>query len=376
MAGYNSTIQALFGGGKFEPKAGEVGIEVEMEGKNIYHAPIPPYWRHDKDGSLRGDCAEFILRSPIPRDKVNEALDLLFKTLEVNNTKLRKDSPNTSVHVHLNVQKWTLKQVCNFICVWYILEELLVGWCGEDRTGNVFCLRGADAEAVLFRLSNALKYGNYMKLGDQNGLRYAALNYTSLSKFGSLEVRSLAGVYDKDVIKTWIDILLDIKDFSEKFESPSDVIKEYSQAGAGEFLKMACPRWHGLIKTKDFRDQMHEGMRLIQGVAYCVNWEKAKKKEEVLVDQGLQNLNLAPPNGQPRDVDWNPAGDRIRVNEVRIVDPRIRDDMRFNEEMARMGRDPNGRPLPPRPLEVAAMAAKPMWGLEPDEEDHDNNGDD
>ena len=249
----------------------------------MYQDHVRPYWHRHNDGSLRGESAEFVLAKPISRKEVRPALDKLFEVLSAAGTKIRKDSPNTSVHVHVNVQDLSLKQVYTYITLWYILEDMLVEWCGENRVGNVFCLRGSDAEVAIQRLITAMKFGKYNTLNDQNGLRYLALNYTSIGKFGSLEFRPMAGVYDTEVISTWVEILLSLKDYSLKFTTPAELIREYSSLGEKDFLQQAIPKFHSLVKTKNYVNQLHEGMRLIQGVAYAVNWDKegVKKKDEL-----------------------------------------------------------------------------------------------
>jgi len=195
MAKYNETVRSIYG---LPQVKGEVGIEIELEGKKVLQDNVPPYWVFHVDGSLRGESAEYVLSKPIARDRVPEALDTLFKTLKAHGTRIRDDSPNTSVHVHLNVQEWTLKKVYNLITTWYIFEKMLVQWCGEEREGNLFCLRGADAEVLLQRLASAVRYSKFQYIVDADGLRYSALNPTSMGKFGSIEIRSLAGVYDQE----------------------------------------------------------------------------------------------------------------------------------------------------------------------------------
>ena len=278
---YNKTVREIFGLGKV---AGEVGIEVEVEGKRLIEGGIKPYWRHERDGSLRGqENAEYVLSMPVDRKQVRDALESLFGALEKNGAVLRNNSPNASVHVHLNVQSWTLRKVYTLICLWYILEETLMDWCGEQRVGNLFCLRASDAEAQLLRLASAVRYGRYFDINDQEGLRYAALNYTALGKFGSLEFRGYPALYEASKIDTWVTALLALKDFAEKYETPPEVIMEFSRSGPEDFFKLVLgEKLAHVFATPDYQNQLRAGMRLIQNVAYCVNWEKTsseKKKE-------------------------------------------------------------------------------------------------
>lgn len=359
MSKYNLSVREIFG---LERTQGEVGIEVELEGKNVLMDHIRPLWNYHADGSLRGESAEFVLAKPIARGKVPEALNALFGTLKKHGTKIRQDSPNTSVHIHLNVQEWSLKKVYNLITCWYIFEKMLVKWCGEEREGNLFCLRGQDAEAILQRYASAVRYSRYNTIVDADGLRYAAFNPTSMAKFGSVEFRSLAGVYDEDIIRTWTEILLELKDFAEKFDCPPDIIIEMSRCGSDEFLRMVFPKhWHTLTQG-DYKTYMKEGMRLIQGVAYAVNWERGELtdvKKKVLLDEHQQrgeDPDEVMPNGDDDDAarrDWERPRpgegmqqwqDRLAGGRPIVAEPRLNrwgggappmPRMRLNDIMAR-----------------------------------------
>lgn len=307
MKDYNKTIRELFG---CAAKKGEVGLEIEVEGQGLIHGPVRPFWGYHEDGSLRGpENAEYVLMQPIERKLVPNALENLFTALQKQGSKLRKNSPNTSVHVHLNFQDVSLKQTYTTICTWYILEEALMEYCGAERTGNVFCLRGSDAEAQLQRLASAIRYGRVGDLNDPDGLRYSALNYTSLAKFGSLEFRGLGGVYDPKEIQIWVDILTSLKDFSLRFSDPAELLMEFSRSGPEEFLRMALR--DGLwkhVETKDSGKQLRRGMRLIQNVAYCVAWDKEEKKRPLDDAQAVPEEN----ENNPVAVDMIRPGREVR----------------------------------------------------------------
>jgi len=320
---------------------GEVGIEIEVEGKNLWHNNVDPYWTVHADGSLRGeDNAEYVLTRPIDRKAVPEALKILFETLARNGSKVRKDSPNTSVHVHLNVQQFTIKQVINFICLWYIFEHQLVSFCGEEREGNLFCLRGSDAEVAMQRLQSCLRNGKFTNLNDQDGLRYTALNYTALGKFGSLEVRSLAGIYDEGMINIWVNLLLALKDYSQKFENPSDIIVEFSRTDPQDFMDAALGQNARLIRQRNYRESLREGMRFTQGLAYCVNWNKASQKKQLDEDPAAKVPPIGARNGR-----WIDIGDgEVIWHEEQAERPVVRPAPRVNPFI----RDAAGQEVPRR----------------------------
>ena len=111
-------------------REGEVGIEVEMEGDGLI-AKRTPFWSVTNDGSLRGRGLEFVLREPVTRERVAEAIDELEK-LQVNGW---DDSDRTGVHVHINCQTLTWLETLNFIVLYLAINEEVAkrGWLGAFR---------------------------------------------------------------------------------------------------------------------------------------------------------------------------------------------------------------------------------------------------
>ncbi|MHA2086324.1 MAG: amidoligase family protein, partial [Candidatus Thorarchaeota archaeon] len=101
----------------------------------------------------------------------------------------------------------TNKQLWTFVTCWFVLEELVTDMMsGEGRSGNHFCLRAVDAEALLDSISKYLSTGDRTYIsGDE--IRYSALNLCSLRKFGSLEFRAMRTTTKVYKIKRWINIL-------------------------------------------------------------------------------------------------------------------------------------------------------------------------
>ena len=245
-------------------RTGEVGIEIEMEGDNLYVAPRK-WWRVAMDGSLRGNSVEWVLVQPLPRDQVQPALDYL-----VFNSKdsVLRPSDRCGVHVHINVQKMQLRQMFVFATLYLMLEPLLMRWCGEDREGNLFCLRSGDAEGLLLTMKSALESGDLNTLNTDN-LRYASINFCALFKFGSLEFRGFGTPKNMMDIVKWVDLLLAIKDASLKFKELPDILEQLSGQGINRFLK-------SIFNDKQYRALMHseaepdvyDAIRRLQDVCY------------------------------------------------------------------------------------------------------------
>lgn len=144
----------------FAPKTqvGRFGIEIEVEGQNL--PPAIPYFKRVADHSLRGESAEYVFDKPLNLDQVHKAMDAFI--FYMNGVKV-DDSDRTSVHVHLNVQQWTVKRVFTFFMLYAMFEEFLVKFCGESRENNLFCLRLKDAEGLILTLGRAFKRKRFIQ---------------------------------------------------------------------------------------------------------------------------------------------------------------------------------------------------------------------
>lgn len=224
---------------------GLVGVEIEVEGEGLLHENTVE-WRADKDGSLRGENAEYILQKPLSPPAVFKALDNLRDALVKLNSKITW-SFRTSVHIHLNMLRLTDAQIKNVIYTYLLLENILIEYCGEDRIGNRFCLRVADAEGFIDALH---RYFTTNRLPERDRYRYAAINLDALSKFGSLEFRSMRGTLDKETLETWIGSLVRLRSFAMKMESPEQIFQTYLERGGQEFLEMVV----GKVNAKRFAE--------------------------------------------------------------------------------------------------------------------------
>jgi len=270
---------------------GEIGLEIECEGMNLFSAPIS-WWGTHVDHSLRAykdhQPIEYVLRKPVSRTDVPKALTYLSRKLkEVGSNVV--DSHRTSVHVHVNCQKLTFKEVIQYWAVYAIFEELLVEFSGSDRRGNLFCLRAKDAEHFIQLLEAGLQQNDYTSIFDKD-VRYTACNMASLYKFGSIEFRSMRGTVDQELIQLWVDILLLLRDKALEYKDPQDIVKDFEKYGPEFFLKKITSSRldiYNLLKSfPDYTRKMWDGLRLMRDVAYAISWEeriqyKEKEKEKV-----------------------------------------------------------------------------------------------
>lgn len=255
---------------------GDVGIEIEVEGNKFKKEGLPVGWTYHKDGSLRGvDNAEYVLGKPIAFDKVKPMIESLWQMFQDYGSIL-DDSHRTSVHVHLNMQKFHLNRLAAFLAMYFSVEEILTQWCGEHRVGNLFCLRAKDATAIVSSLKRFIVSDGNAEIRDN--MHYAGLNAQALHKFGSIEVRTLRGVSDPKTILDWVAILERIYKMSADFKDPRDVMAGFSGDGPMNYLKMVLGEHEETVvkeiswSVSQIRDSLYTGIRLAQDLCYCRDW--------------------------------------------------------------------------------------------------------
>lgn len=304
---------------------GNIGLEIEVEGNkfpkygtgqysnytNVQSDYLPAEWSFHHDGSLRGDDnAEYVLKRPLEFDKVPGAVSKLWDMFDGYGT-LLDDSNRTSVHVHLNVQSFHLNRLCSFVGMYFAVEDLLTQWCGDHRVGNLFCLRAKDARGIVSSFKTFLKSEGQSILS--SGLHYSGLNLGALSKFGSLEIRTMRGVSDPKIILDWVAILRRLYDLSGEFTDPRDVVSGFSGGGPLAWLENILGDQYATVvngvpyDTDQIRNSLYEGIRIAQDVCYCRDWSVyvprtvardpfGRKSKTIGTATGLSALLHSPPS--------------------------------------------------------------------------------
>ncbi len=250
---------------------GDIGLEIEVEGRNVElfgHLPRDN-WRVERDGSLRNGGVELVLNKPLSRVGVIRALKEVNDFEKQNGVRV-EDNGRAGVHVHINMQNYTVTQVYNFICAYMIFEDQLTEFCGDHRSGNLFCLRVRDAEDIIDHLVHILQSKQWNEF-NSNHYRYAAMNVTSLYKYGSLEFRAMRSTTDKDVLLQWIDTLLAIRDWSAKFNNPEELVMSLSHEGCDKTFNDVFGNNPAIAYDED---AMMDGIRQAQIIAFCgYDWQ-------------------------------------------------------------------------------------------------------
>lgn len=335
LKNYNRLVSDYFNTGRDSPE-GEIGIEIEVEGRSLPQS-LGSYWTVHQDGSLRGESAEYVLTKPTKRDNVLPYLKYLQKKLSDSTV---NESIRTSVHVHFNMSQKTLLQVYTVLVVYFILEELITEIAGQERVGNLFCLRLKDAEYFIDALEKCARQDDYIGLTDEGRLRYTAVNVCALNKFNSLEFRAMRGTIDPGIIYNWVSLLAELIDNSVKYyRTPLEVIQDFSAIGPDRFLGKVFKDHILEFNYSDLSKRTWEGLRLVQSLAYCTTWnysdqqlvkrvftsKKARPRVEDMWDEPLAPVREPrvtlerPRNPAPPRWAFNPAGAVPAGNTTRVT---------------------------------------------------------
>ena len=271
---------------------GVYGIELELEGGPLPNQ-FPDAWAAVHDGSIKG--IEYVLRKPLSRKDTESALDLLWASMRDAKTKL-KPSNRCSTHVHINVQKMTQFDLFKFLTLYYVVEEVLLTYCGANRHGNLFCVGADEDEGQITRLRNMLIDGGGKYVAQYYGQedRYAALNLVALKKFGSLEFRQFPMTEEPAKLLKWLDILDQLFKRASQYETPDMVLHDLSANGLDYFFDTT---FAGTLSRNeiagDTLEMLKDGMRRVQDMVYAVDWNEIlrnKKEPKKPKPRGVLNL--------------------------------------------------------------------------------------
>lgn len=271
------------------------GVEIELEGQKLSTTDpnITSYWKTVKDGSLRhkvgdplAEAFEYVFRQPLSLEESRVALTNLTKYLNTPPTRVF-ESYRTSIHVHINCMNETIRTIANFITLAMIFDELFVSQNGQTRIGNNFCLRTRDAEGQVNDITESIrKFGTIYNVSGVN--RYSSVNTASLSKFGTIEFRSMECTTDFDRIWHWLTTLQALKVAARMYENPKEVISKFSQKGAlGFLIHNLGPNCGKYVAVPGFDRMLQDGMRLAQDLAYCCDWIAAAPRKVASYDEQI-----------------------------------------------------------------------------------------
>lgn len=256
-------------------------LEVEAEFSEPPNNPMKfNNWRITQDGSLRGHGYEFITTSPLPIKDQDKNLAELFDQEYFKNY---IPSHRTSTHVHANVQNWTMPQLMTFLVTYYLCEPLLTQWGGKQREGNLFCLRLCDAEKSMDAVKLLIDEDFYKLLARFDTYKYAGLNVANVSKIGTVEFRQMRGTNDPQLVKTWLDAIDNLINFSRKFDTPEDALYKYVEDPV-DFIGKATNNLEPVV----FIDRVDQNYSLVFDL---VHYMSTKEERMVALQSKKANSN-------------------------------------------------------------------------------------
>jgi hypothetical protein len=252
---------------------GDFGIEIECEGQNLPIIAAGSAWNQCDDGSLRGEYplsrSEYVLRKPLNHAEAVKAVNYLVDLGKGNNS-VFNFSFRTSVHVHVNVTDLTVNQYLNMVYTYFIIEESLIRYCGDERIGNRFCLRLRDAENIIQYLTSlfADTERTLYRLNLEE-LKYAAINLAATPRYGSLEFRGMSGNLNPEYISVWLKALGSLREFATKFKDPRSIHDYYLKVKPAKFLADVLQDSYRFFSYEDEVHDMNTNFSLTIDLPYA-----------------------------------------------------------------------------------------------------------
>lgn len=273
---------------------GDIGIEVEVEALDKTPLIEVKGWVSKTDGSLRNHGVEYTTLPCNVQDVPRLCTDLFTKLQK--NFKIVEDSPRTSIHVHVNVQQYTLKQAVTAIIATMLMDSTLIQLCSPMRKSNQYCLRIQDAESVVDILNkNLTEKGIQLGQLNEDRVKYTANNYYTLMKFGTIENRMKDGELNVDKVVYWVNLHYHLVKGSLNFYSPSALIDELYNTTFEKFVKKLFSGHDlgGLLGYLD-ADIVKKNAEILFILAYSKNWDRWEKLvEEYLSKNTYKNKKIA-----------------------------------------------------------------------------------
>lgn len=272
-------------------KKADIGIEIEVEGlrlpnaghlEKIVGSKTKTTWTVKTDGSLRNGGLEYVLTNPCKPEEVDELLKGLYETFGTMRTKLDL-SNRCSTHVHINQSGRKINTLTSIIALWSAFEEVLINWCGEERTTNHFCLSSKDTLGLIEGWNRFLENGG--RLGEYfgEGFKYLSLNPRTLRDFGSFEFRTMRADEDWKVIRNWVLFVYTLCKYAEeRYINPQLLANDLSERGGRDIFFDICrfgaiddtfvEEVFDLKQNTEFERLVMEGFRRAQPIVMGHPW--------------------------------------------------------------------------------------------------------
>jgi hypothetical protein len=265
-----STINGLFGCTLLSGPL--YSTEIEVEAGSELPSRTTKHWVAKPEGSLRGYAIEYVSTEPKSLAEAGAAVVNLYQRLQTANCQIR-DSMRASVHVHLNMSDQPVQQVITFLSLYWIFEEILVRvYCGEERSGNLFCLRIVDTDFPVLALRDMIVSNRPSKISF-DPLKYSACNVGALRRYGTLEFRTLRTPTSPEPILEWLQVIDQLRQSAARFDSPAQVLEQFSGGGGEQLARVVfSDSQFEKLSQEPIEEAAYRAARIIQPLVYSTTW--------------------------------------------------------------------------------------------------------
>lgn len=204
------------------------GIEIEMEGIGL--PSVVGGWVPKNDGSLRGESLEYITNGAQTYENAVKLVNNLWESFRDRGALLRP-SERCAVHIHLNCQDLEVADVWKVAGVFFMLEDVLLSHCGEQRFGSHFCLTTDMAPGYLRALVQDKRSGQFRASTAVDMCKYSFIAFNSIPRFGTIEIRGMQTERTPDNIIHWLDIVKAVREYALSGTDPMNVLHRASLYG-------------------------------------------------------------------------------------------------------------------------------------------------
>ena len=168
-------------------------------------------WTMVKDGSLRNNGMEFVSK-PVVGHGIDYALHEIDDLL-TNYESDCESSIRTSIHVHVDMVEWRLRELFHLPALYALFENLFFSLHGMHRQNNPYCYKIVDLAPRSARIHGDMKY--------------CALNLAPIEKQITVEFRHAD--FSKDLRKNrrWIQVVCKFMKYAEEHkENLKEIVEE------------------------------------------------------------------------------------------------------------------------------------------------------
>jgi len=237
----------------------KLGIEIEVENVRASPGPFNPplvFWNVTTDGSLRNNGAEFVSKI-LEAGQIEDALKDFYVHWKQQGmqTNLR-----CGIHVHMNCLPFMVPDLAGIFTTYALLEPFLMSVCGDLREENIYCVPWyrstleADKAALLVR--DPKERWPTLRAAVNQACKYAALNFATLAKFGTLEFRHAPTWDSITPTLSWTQMLLRIMEYGVK-RNPTEILDAWHRDPEA---------WYRLVLGKFCPTVMHDHVQLAEEV--------------------------------------------------------------------------------------------------------------